>query len=198
MTRVVNRVLLGVIGALLFVLGAAVLVAGLDLRRRWGFETPAHWPFTDRADVLLSRSDRTRWRAESWWWPMVIGGLAIVLLLALWWLLAQLRRRRVTTLSIDTGDGGDALLRGRALEDALAAEAQTVDGVERARVVLHGRRRTPHATVRLTLAPHVRPAAALESVRAGALEHARTAADLHRLPTDVRLKTVRHRAERVN
>ncbi|MFC5146634.1 alkaline shock response membrane anchor protein AmaP [Streptomyces aureoversilis] len=195
--KAVNRVLVGVAGLVLAGGGASVLVASLDLRRRWGLSLPSFWPFDGPRDVLLSRAAQVRWRGEGWWWPAVIAALAVVVLLALWWLLAQVRRRRLRELVVDSGDGEEAVLRGRALEEAVCAEAEALEGVERALVALLGRRTAPEARVGLTLAPHASPAVALERLDGEALEHARVSAGVGRLPVEVRLRAVRHRAERV-
>ena len=88
MLRIVNRVLLGVVGLVLVVVGGAVLTVGL------GVDPPSWWPYDGRGDVLLSDADRTRWRDSGWWWPTVIAVLAVLVLLALWWLTAVLRRHR--------------------------------------------------------------------------------------------------------
>ncbi|MEU8824001.1 alkaline shock response membrane anchor protein AmaP [Streptomyces sp. NPDC048636] len=183
MLRIVNRVLLAVVGVVLLAVGALAL---------------AGWPpFDGRGDVVLSREERTRWRDASWWWPVVIGVLALVVLLTLWWALAQLRRRRLAEVLVETGDGEGALLRGRALEAVLAAEAEALEGVERADVLLRGRRRTaPEARIGLVLEPRAEPVVTLERLRAEALEHARDSAGLDRLPAEVRLRGTRHRPER--
>ncbi len=152
--QVVNRVLLALAGLLLLALGAAVLVGGLDLPRRWNFGLPGSWPFDGPDDVVLTHDDRLRWRDEDWWWPTVIAALALIVLLALWWLLAQARRRRLREVLVASGEGEGAVLRGRALEGVLAAEAEAMDGVDRARVTLRGRRTAPEARVRLVLAAH--------------------------------------------
>ncbi|ANB05676.1 hypothetical protein SAM40697_1716 [Streptomyces ambofaciens] len=190
--RTVDRVLLGLAGLVLVALGGSVLAIGL------GATAPAWWLHDGQHDVLLSTAERTRWRDAGWWWPVVIAVLAVLLLLALWWLVAVLRRRRLDEVLVDTGDGEGAVLRGRALEAALAGEADRVDGVERAKVRLIGRRDAPAARVRLLLAPHVDPGTALGDLTTHALSHARTSASLPALPAEVHLQGVKHRAERVN
>ncbi|MDQ0747510.1 hypothetical protein QF034_001741 [Streptomyces africanus] len=192
MLRVVNRVFLGLVGLVLLVLGGSVLAVGL------GAPAPSWWIHDSRHDVLLSNAERTRWRDDGWWWPVVIAVLAVLLLLLLWWLVAVLRRRRLAEVLVDTGDGEGALLRGRALEDALTEEAAQIDGVDRARARLRGRRSAPEARVRLALEPHVDPGTALHDLTTGALTHARTAAGLASLPAEVRLRGVKHGAERVS
>ncbi|WP_425543609.1 alkaline shock response membrane anchor protein AmaP [Streptomyces luteireticuli] len=194
--RTVNRVLLGLAGLLLLAFGAAVLVGALDLPRHWGFSLPSGWPFRGPDDVLLTAGDRRRWRDRGWWWPVVLAALAVLALLAVWWLVAQLRRRRVRDVVLG-GDDPVVLVRGHALEEALAAEAGALDGVERAGVMLVGRRSAPRARVVLVLGAGAVPEAVLRRFRVEVLGAARTSAGLARLPAEVRLRTVRHRAERV-
>ncbi|MGW1839451.1 alkaline shock response membrane anchor protein AmaP [Streptomyces sp. NPDC002067] len=196
--RGVNRVLLGLIGAVLLVGGAAVLAAGLGLPSSWHLTLPDGWPWTRRDEVLLPAADRTRYTDRGWWWPVVIAVLAVVVLLLLWWLLAQLRRRRLGQLLVDSGDGEGASVRGRALEDAVAAEAGALEGVERADTLLCGRRTAPQLRAVVELAPHADPGAVLLRLSDGAVAHARTSTGLPRLPAELRLRAVRHRAERVS
>ncbi|WP_159766597.1 alkaline shock response membrane anchor protein AmaP [Streptomyces sp. HM190] len=191
MLRIVNRVLLGLVGLVLLVLGGAVLAVGL------GLEPPSWWIHDGRHDVLLSQAERTRWRDDGWWWPTVIAVLAVLVLLALWWLTAVLRRHRLSEVLVDTGDGEGALLRGRALEGVLTAEAAGLDGVDRAYARLIGRRNAPEARLRVRLQPHAHPADTLHRLTAEAVAHARDSAGLAALPAEVGLRGVRHRAERV-
>ncbi|WP_329624197.1 alkaline shock response membrane anchor protein AmaP [Streptomyces sp. NBC_01255] len=189
--RRVNRVLLGLAGLLLVLGGGAVLAAGLDL------SVPSWWPWSGPSDVLLSAADRQRWRDESWWWPVVIAGLGLVVLLALWWLLVQFRRARLREVLVDTGDGEEAILRGRSLEAVLEADAAAQEGVSKARVHLTGRRATPRTRVALLLEPYASPGDALNTLSTEALAHARTSTGLPALPTEARLRAVKHRARRV-
>ncbi|WAL94735.1 alkaline shock response membrane anchor protein AmaP [Streptomyces sp. Je 1-369] len=190
--RTVNRVVLALAGLVLLVLGGSVLTVGL------GASPPSWWIHDGRHDVLVSAADRARWRDDGWFWPTVIAALAVLVLLALWWLSAQLRRRRLAEVLVETGDGEGALLRGRAMENVLAGEAEALDGVDRAQAVLTGRRGTPQARVDLTLAPHATPAEALHRLSADTLDRARDSAGLASLPTTVRLRAAKHGAERVS
>jgi hypothetical protein len=189
--RRVNRALLGLAGLLLVVVGGAVLAAALDL------PVPSWWPWSGPDDVLLSTSERQHWRDESWWWPVVIAVLGLVVLLALWWLLVQFRRARLAEVLVDTGDGEAAVLRGRALESVLEADATAQDGVARAKVALTGRRGTPRTRIVLLLEPYASPGAALTALSTRALADARTSTGLPALPTEARLRAVKHRARRV-
>jgi hypothetical protein len=192
----VNRVLLGLLGLGLFALGGGVLLGGLDLQRHWGFGVPGWWPFRGPDDVVLGAEGRTRWREEGWWWPTVIAVLAVLLVLLLWWLFAQ-RRHRLGQVLVDSEEGAAARLDGRALEDVIEEEAQSLDGVSRARVRLTGRRTAPAARVRLLLEPHADPERILGQLTRETLAHARDSAGLDRLPSKVRLREARHHADRV-
>lgn len=191
MLRTVNRVLLTLVGLVLLAVGGAVLAVGL------GAPSPSWWVHQGRHDALLTAAERTRWRGEAWWWPTVIAVLALLVLLTLWWTAGVLRRRRLGEVLIDTGDGAGALLRGRALEGVLTGEAGRLDGVAQAQARLTGRKDAPEARVRLLLEPHVDPATTLERLTTEALAHARDSAALRALPAKVRLKAVKHKAERV-
>ncbi|MGW0389712.1 alkaline shock response membrane anchor protein AmaP [Streptomyces sp. NPDC003042] len=181
---VVNRSLLAVAGLVLLAAGVSVLAAS--------------WPLGGRHAPLLKAETRSRyWHAEGWWWWALLAGLALCVLLALWWLLKQLRSSRPAALEVDTGDGAFALLRGRALESAVAAEVGALDGVARCRVALRGRRGSPILRVALELEPHAVPADALAALAGPVLAHARTSAGLAELPLEARLYVTSHPARRV-
>jgi hypothetical protein len=196
MRKTVNRVLLGLVGLALFALGGGVLLGALDLQRHWDFGMPGWWPFRGPDDVVLGTEGRTRWRDEGWWWPTVIAVLAVLLALLLWWLLAQ-RRHRLDRVLVNSENGAAARLNGRTLEDVIAEEAQALDGVSRAHVRLTGRRTAPTARVRLLLEPHADPVRTLGELSRETLVHARDSAGLDRLPSKVRLREARHRAQHV-
>ncbi|WP_374773378.1 alkaline shock response membrane anchor protein AmaP [Streptomyces sp. NBC_01310] len=184
MLGAVNRTLLALVGAVLLAAGAVLLTAS--------------WPLNGRHAPLLAEEARRRyWHAEDWWWWAVLSGLGLCVVLALWWLLSQVRRPRLAAVVVDTGDGAYALLRGRALEEAVAAEAGAVEGVAGCRAALRRRRGAPALRVALELEPHAVPADALAAVAGQILTHARTSAGLPELPTEARLKVTSHRAQRV-
>jgi hypothetical protein len=196
MLRTVNRVLLGLAGLGLFALGGAVLLGGLDLQRRWDFQVPIWWPFRGPADVILGDEGRTRFRDQGWWWPVVFAVLGVLLVLLLWWLLAQLRRNRLATVLVDSGDGAGARLRGRALEDVLAAEGEAMEGVARAHVRLTGQPTAPQTRMHLVLEAHAEPTVVLARLSREALRPAQDSAGLDSLPAEVRLRAVHHAARR--
>ena len=208
MLRVMNRLVLAVLGVGLILLGAGALVGAADLPNRWGFGMPSWWSWSRPDEVVLTAGDRTQWRDERWWWPVVITVLAVLVLLALWWLLAQLRRRRTGELRLRTTDawsqggadasGPDAVLRARALEQVMAAEAEALDGVARGRATLVGKRSAPRVRVGLLLDEHAVPDTVVHQLDTEVLEHARTSSGVGEIPAEVRLRAVRHRASRVS
>ncbi|SFJ99663.1 hypothetical protein [Streptomyces pini] len=192
MLTVVNRILLGLVGLALLVLGLAALVGGLDLQRRWGFDMPRELFWDGPDEVLLGQGEPAWWRDADWWrWLLAIGVPAAALLLALWWLSAQLWRQRPDTVLVDSGDGYGALVGTRTLEDAVAGEAGALPGAERTRVRLGRRRAGVRARVALVVAAHASPAEILARVRDEALEHARVSAGLDGLAAEVRLRSAR-------
>lgn len=70
--------------------------------------------------------------------------------------------------------------------------------MQRAHTALTGKRTTPQARVHLLVEPHVDPGDALHGLTTQALAHARDSAGLAALPAEVRLRGVKHRAERVS
>ncbi|MFF8649102.1 alkaline shock response membrane anchor protein AmaP [Streptomyces griseoluteus] len=188
----VNRVLLALAGLVLFVLGGSVLAVGL------GAPSPSWWPHSGRHDVLLSRAERTAWRGQDWWWPALIALLAVLFLIGLWWLVSVLRRHRLSEILVDSGDGTGALVRGGALESAVADDAARRPGVAGAGASLSGRRTSPALGAGLRLEPGAAPAAALADFAAHPLGAARDSMGIETLPTVVQLRAKRHKADRVS
>ncbi|MFD3524600.1 alkaline shock response membrane anchor protein AmaP [Streptomyces sp. NPDC058653] len=191
MIRTVNRLLLAVIGLVLFCAGGVAMAQGQ------GWAVPSWWPYSSSHDVLLTHANRLRWRNDDWWWPVVIAALAVILVLTLWWLLALLRRARLSEVVINTPDGDGATLRGKALERVLESEAEAQDGVAGARVRLTGHRTAPVVRVRLLLEPHAAPADTLNHFTSEVLGNAQRSANLAALQAEARLRVTKHHAEQV-
>lgn len=191
MIRTVNRLLLALIGLVLFCAGGVAMAQGQ------GWAVPSWWPYSSSHDVVLSRANRLRWRNEDWWWPVVIAALAVILVLALWWLLAQLRRARLSEVVINTPDGDSATLHGKALEKVLESEAEAQDGVAGARVKLTGDRTAPVVRIRLLLEPHAAPADTLNHFSSEVLDNAHRSAGLVALPAEARLRVTKHHAQQL-
>ncbi|WP_327681952.1 alkaline shock response membrane anchor protein AmaP [Kitasatospora sp. NBC_00458] len=193
----VNRVLVGVAGAVLLAAGLLVLAGGLDLYRRLGTDPPHWWPLTSPDRPVVGARSRTRWVDQAWWWPTVIAGLAVLVVGTAWWLAAQLRRSGPATVVVPTpGTPGLRLrLRTGALEDALETGTVALPEVERVGVRLL--RGTGHlrlrAAVRMT--PGGDPAALAEHFETGPRTDARVSLGLPDLPADLRIHVVAARPE---
>ncbi|MEU3337139.1 alkaline shock response membrane anchor protein AmaP [Streptomyces sp. NPDC002144] len=193
-----NRSLLALAGLVLLGGGLLILFAGFDVYRRRDLVPPADWPLTTPKDVLLGSADRVRWSGQGWWWwPAVIAALALAALLALWWLITQLRRRRPGSLPVGGTPPQEGVeLRGRALSDAIAAEAGALPEVARAAVHITGRPTRPHTHVDLALTPRGAPGAALRTLYEGPLRTARRSTGSPFPLTEVRLRIARHKPHR--
>ncbi|MBL1110368.1 alkaline shock response membrane anchor protein AmaP [Streptomyces sp. 5-8] len=196
---VLNRILLALIGLMLLGGGLLIIATGCDLHRRLGLTPPAGWPLTAPDDVLLSSADRTRWSSQGWWWPAVIAALVLIALLALWWLLAQLRRQRPSRVTVGTDHAQPGVeLRHSALTDAIAAQAGSLPGFERAKVRLTGRPARLHAGITATLTPETTPETALKALDDGPLNDARQSTGHDDLIAETRLHIAHHKPHRVH
>ncbi len=193
----VNRLLLGVVGAVLLASGVLVLAGGLDLYGHLGVDPPSWWPLTSPDRPVVSAGSRTRWTGGTWWWPVVIAGLAVVVVGTAWWLVAQLRRSGPTTVALPTpGVPGLRLrLRTRALEEAVETGAVTLPEVERVGVRLVRGRRHPRLRAAVRMTPGGDPAALAEHFETGPRTGARASLGLPELPADLRIRVVAARPE---
>ncbi|MER5867906.1 alkaline shock response membrane anchor protein AmaP [Kitasatospora sp. NPDC002040] len=188
----VNRVVLGLAGALLLVGGVLVLAGGLDLYGRLGVRMPTWWPLTSPDQPVLSDASRTRWSGEAWWWPVVFAVLGLTVALALWWLFAQVRRSGPSSVTLPVGGAGVTVrLRSRALADAVETETVALPDVTRVQARLTGRPKQLLLRAAVRLAPGGDPAGAVDDFLTGPLAHARTTLGQDDLPTDLRLRVTR-------
>ncbi|MFI2609830.1 alkaline shock response membrane anchor protein AmaP [Kitasatospora sp. NPDC018619] len=189
---VVNRVLLGVVGAVLVGVGVLVLAGGLDLYRRLGVHPPGWWPLTSPDQPVVSTRTRGRWVGSAWWWPTVIGGLAALVAGAAWWLVAQLRRAGLASVAVPTPGVGGLRLRvgARALEEAVEDRTAVLPEVERAGVRLVRAPRHPRLRGAVRLRPGGDPAALVEHFEDGPRADACGSLRLAELPADLRIRVL--------
>lgn len=193
----VNRVLIGLAGLALLLLGLLVLAGGFDLYGRLGVDPPARWPLASPDRPLLRAAVRTRWRDEVWWWPAVITGLVLTVAGALWWLLAQVRRSGPGSVAVPTpGAAGLRLrLRTRALEEALENGTAALPEVERVTVRLTGAADRPRLRASVRLTPGGDPTELLEHFETGPRADAGGSLALPALPADLLVHVVPRPAE---
>ncbi|MBV2151349.1 alkaline shock response membrane anchor protein AmaP [Kitasatospora sp. SUK 42] len=189
---VVNRVLLGVAGAVLLGAGVLVLAGGLDLYRRLGVDPPRWWPLTSPDQPVVSERSRVRWVASSWWWPTVIGGLSVLVAGTAWWLVAQLRRTGLSSIAVPTPGVGGLRLRvsARALEEALERGTEVLPEVDRAVVRLVRAPGHPRLRGAVRLTPGGDPAALVEHFEDGPRGDALHSLGLAELPAELRVRVL--------
>ncbi|MFD8701778.1 alkaline shock response membrane anchor protein AmaP [Kitasatospora sp. NPDC059648] len=189
---VVNRVLLGLLGAVLLGVGVLVLAGGLDLYRRLGVDPPGWWPLTSPDQPVVSTRSRERWVGTSWWWPTVIGGLSVLVLGAGWWLVAQLRRTGLPGIEVLTPGAGGLRLKvsARALEEALEQGTAVLPEVERAGVRLVRAAGRPRLRGAVRLTPGGDPVGLVEHFEDGPRTDAVRSLGLAELPAELRIRVL--------
>ncbi|MGW4893814.1 alkaline shock response membrane anchor protein AmaP [Kitasatospora sp. NPDC004240] len=189
---VVNRLLIGLAGLVVLVVGLLVVAGAFDLYTRLEVDPPDRWPLISPDQPLLSTRSRTRWVDEPWWWPTVVAVLLVLAGGSLGWLVAQLRRHGPSALTVATpGAPGLRLrLRAGALEEAVETGTAALPEVERASVRLIGRPRRPGLRGAVRLTPGGEPAVLLTHFETGPRTDALATLGLPALPADLRIRVV--------
>lgn len=173
-----NRVLLVLLGLVFLLAGAGAILLGRGVfgssnAHRGIIDDAVGKPFIDNASWL--------------WWA--IGAVTLVLaLLALYWLIVQLRIERIGGVTLQARPTGESTISARALTGAIRADAESVDGVNRAHARLMRDDRDPE----LVLSVWLREGADLGRVRheleATTITHARDALGGGRIKTWLRVE----------
>jgi hypothetical protein len=202
MRTVSNRILL-------FVVGLALIGAGLAVAARGRGWYPDRLRTADKPFITASQADRLS--HSEWWWWAAFGVPSLVLVLALWWLLPQFGRRPVRSLRVEdhtdgagdgpsglgtgfgmVGDDADTLtVSGNALADAIEDDLSEVSGVEHVSAHLVRRRKGPTLRVMIRAEPGCEPRTLLTAVRERVLPNARESVGLAELPSVTTLRTSR-------
>ncbi|MFE2974627.1 hypothetical protein [Streptomyces sp. NPDC059258] len=185
-----NRSLLGSVGLVLLAGGGWLAVGDGSVWAPMKDRLPHWWPVPPADGVLVDRGLLARLRENGWWSPGLIAGLAVVLSLLVWWLARQaLPGSPRWAVLPRTGP----VLRRRAWERAMTAQAAAFDDVARARVRLVGR--PPRAVVTVVVEPGARPAEVVRSVT-GVIADARASSGVLSLPADLRIRVANRRERR--
>lgn len=171
-----NRVIIGLIGLILLLAGAAGLLAAFGV---FGSTLENEAVLSPRVDRFVDRHD--------WFWPALAALTAVIALLALWWLIVQVRTNRLRGINVASGRDGHTYLHGGAVIDALQTEIESYRGVSKARARLSGTRSAPRLTLVVTLDGRVGAGEVRHRVEEQALDHARSAVGTDGLPTRVDL-----------
>lgn len=179
--RVANRTLLALCGLLLAAGGGATLAAALGA-----------FGSTVAAGPVLGPADRARITGYPWWWPASVAALSVVFLVALGWLLAQLGRARRRSVALaELGADGRSVARSAAMAEAMAAAMEDVPGVDRAAVVVAGRRHAPGLRVSVAMTRLAEPARLARELARGPVADLRRSVDRPDLPVEVTLRARR-------
>lgn len=180
-----ERSLVSVLGVVLLLLGAAGLVVGFGLLGQNRTRRPVLDPLA------------TSWFQQN---PGIALPVAIVLgvvlfVLGLWWLVHSLQTEPKPDLRLETGP--DLVVTGSALTNAVRADAETVTGVNRAKVRTAGSANRPNLRLTLSLEEGTDVRHVWEELDDKVLSRARQALEVESLPTAVRLKLDRAPRQRV-
>lgn len=186
-TNRLNRILLTLIGVLLVLVGVGAILLNTGV---FG---------ADRASraVVDHTIIQTVHRDARWLWPTV-GAVGFVLgIAAIYWLVVQLRVERVTSIALQRTRSGELILAGSALTDAVVAEAESIPGVERARVRLTRDEINPELVLTVWLREGANLADVGRAIDGQVLAHAREALGRDALTTWLRIDVDAGERERV-
>lgn len=179
-TVAANRAVLGLLGLLLTLAGAAGLATGLGLFGR------------RRSDLPVLSAEAEEVAATGWFWPAIAVAGGLLALLCLWWLLVQARSNRIGELRLVTDpQRGHTDLAASGLADALTTEIEDYRGVSRASAHVTGAPTAPRVSLTVTLDGRVEPAEVHRRVVEEAVVHARTALSRESLPVRLELQLPR-------
>jgi hypothetical protein len=163
-----NRTVLTAGGLALLLGGGWLATAGTSLAHR----LPDWWPDAPSGSVLLDRAELARFRDHSWWTPTVIAVSILATALLTLWFLSQLHLRTRSRLPLAAP--GSAV-HTRALKNALAQRARSIDGITGCRLRIHAERRHLRVTMHVWLTPGSAPAHVLGALASVTAEAQRSA-----------------------
>jgi hypothetical protein len=173
-----ERTLTFLVGLLALLTGVAVLVVGLG----WLGAFRARRPLLDPLAVDWLSREPTIARIVA----IVVGVLLFVL--GLWWFVRSLRPERKPDLELDHEDGEELVVTSSAISDAVQTDAESVDGVSKARARVVGEPAVPALRLSLWLREGAELKAVWEEIDGRVLARAREALGVATLPTAVRVE----------
>ena len=179
-TARVSRTGLVVIGLIL------LLGAGAVLARSLNASTPVlgnpHAPLLTQGQVQYPTKN-------SWVWPVVAAASFLIAVLALWWMAAQTRTRAVRRVPLEPDRlHGTTTLRADAATGAITDELKSHPNIRAADALLHGSSATPGLRLGVTAENRADPGLVRAGIENEALPHLRSALELDKIPTVLRLQ----------
>ncbi|RZQ61356.1 alkaline shock response membrane anchor protein AmaP [Amycolatopsis suaedae] len=173
-----ERTLTSVTGVLALLAGALVLVIGFG------------WLGTFRAQRPVLDPLAVQWLGREPVWAKVaaiaLGVLLVVL--GLWWFFRTLRPEGRPDLELDRTPGSELTVTAGAIADAVRADAESVDGVSKARARCVGDEERPALRLDLSLREGADLKRVWEAVDTHVLTRARESLGVDTLPTAVRIE----------
>lgn len=173
-----ERTLTSLVGLLGVLAGAGALVVGMG----WLGQFRGHRPVLDPIAVGWLSDHALYARIGA----VVLGVLLLVF--GLWWFFRSLRPERRPDLKLDETIGAELTVTAGALANAVQTDAESVDGVTRARVRSVGTVADPALRITLWLAEGAEVRRVWEDLDAYVLTRARESLGVETLPTAVRLE----------
>ncbi|WP_134731774.1 alkaline shock response membrane anchor protein AmaP [Amycolatopsis nivea] len=173
-----ERTLTSLVGLLGVLAGAGALVVGMG----WLGQFRGHRPVLDPIAVGWLGDHALYARIGA-----VVLGL-LLLVFGLWWFFRSLRPERRPDLKLDETIGAELTVTAGALANAVQTDAESVDGVTRARVRSVGTVADPALRITLWLAEGAEVRRVWEGLDAYVLTRARESLGVETLPTAVRLE----------
>jgi hypothetical protein len=126
---------------------------------------------------------------HSWVWPVVAAVSAVIAILALWWMAAQTSTKTVRRLPLEPDHThGTTVLRADAATGAITDELESYPSIRSADAALRGSGVTPGLRLAVTAENRADPAMLRRSIETEAIPHLRTALEMEKIPTVMRLQ----------
>jgi hypothetical protein len=179
-TARVSRIGLVIIGLILLLGAGAVLARSLNAST--SVLGNQHAPLLTHGQVQYPTTN-------SWVWPVVAAGSFVIAALALWWMAAQTRTRAVHRIPIEPDRlHGITTLRADAATGAMTDELESHPSIRASDALLHGSATSPGLRLNVTAENLADPGLVRAGVETEALPHLRSALELDKIPTVLRLQ----------
>lgn len=179
-TARISRTGLVIIGLILLLGAGAVLARGLNAST--SVLGNPHAPLLTHGQVQYPTKN-------SWVWPVVSAASFVIAALALWWMVAQTRVRAVRRMPLEPDRlHGTTTLRADAATGAMTDELRSFPSIRAADALLQGSPTTPGLRLGVTAENRVDPGLVRAGIENEALPHLRSALELDKIPTVLRLQ----------
>jgi hypothetical protein len=173
-----DRTLTVLLGLVLVAAAVLALLVGYGVFGTFRAQRPVIDPLL--VQWTVAHPDATRW---------IVAGIGVVVfLVGLWWTLRSLRPEPQPDVSLSEIPGERLTVEHSAIADAVRTDAETINGVSRARVRLVGSPERPALRIALTLVEGADVRDVWADLDGRVLARARQAFSVSALPTAVRLE----------